>query len=97
MAATPHLAIPTATPLEPLASFAKRCRQMRLSRSGSAHQDQIVRGMHEGRARQLLDLRLRQGRFRPIDVGEIPMHREPRRLQLIAQAAHLAIGQFGVD
>jgi hypothetical protein len=25
------------------------------------------------------------------------MRREPRRLELIAQASHLAIGQFGVD
>lgn len=56
-----------------------------------------MRRFHKPGARQLLDLRLRQRRFRPIDAGEIPMHREARRLELIAQAAHLPIGQFGLD
>jgi hypothetical protein len=38
-------------------------RDMRLARPGPAHKDQVVRGFHECRAGQLLDLRLRQGRF----------------------------------
>jgi hypothetical protein len=70
---------------------------MRFARPGSAHQDQIVRGLHERRAGQLLDLRSRQRRFHPIDPGQIPVHREPRRLELIAQASHLPISQFGVN
>ncbi len=78
MAATPHLAIPTATPLEPLASFAQGRRQMGLRGTRATDQDQIVRGLHKPGAGQLLELCLRQRRFRPIDAGKIPMHREPR-------------------
>jgi hypothetical protein len=80
-----------------LASFAQGRRQVSFPGAGSADQDQIVRRFHKPGARQLLDLRLRQWRFRPIDAGEIPMHREPRRLELIPQAANLPIGQFGLD
>ena len=75
----------------------KSRRQVRLAGPGSTHQDQIVRGFHKASTGQLLDLRLRQRRFRPIDPGQIPMHREARRFKLIAQASHLAIGQFGVN
>ena len=53
--------------------------------------------LHEGSARQLLDLALWQWRLRPIDPGEIAMHREASCLELIAQAANLAIGKLGFD
>jgi hypothetical protein len=72
-------------------------RQVCLPGARSAHQNQIVRRFHKGRACQLLDLGVWQRRFRPIDPGQIPMHREPRRLELVTQAANLTIGQFGLD
>ena len=70
---------------------------MRLPRAGSPDQDQIVRSFHKGGARQLLDLGLWQRRFRPIDPGQISMHREARGLDLVTQAANLAVGKFGID
>ena len=56
-----------------------------------------MRGLHEGGARQLLDLRLWQRRFRPIDARQIPMHREAGGLELVTQTANLAIGELGLD
>ena len=56
-----------------------------------------MRGYHEGCGRQLLDLRLRQRGLSPFDAGQIAVHREARGLELIAQAADLAIGEFGFD
>jgi hypothetical protein len=71
-----------------------QCRHdMRFSGACSADQNQIVRGFHEGRGCQLLNLSLEQRRFGPIDSSQIAMHREARRLELVTQAAHLAISQ----
>jgi len=71
--------------------------QVGFAGSGSAYQDQVVRCFHKGGARQLLDLGLWQRRFRPIDPGQIAMHREARGLDLVTQAANLAVGKFGID
>ena len=73
------------------------CRDVSFSGAGAADQDQIVRGRHEGGGRQLLDLRLRQRGFGPFDAGQVAMHREAGCLELVAQTADLAIGEFGFD
>jgi hypothetical protein len=73
------------------------CGQVGFAGAGAADQDQVMRGRHEGCAGQLLDLRLRQGRFGPIKPGQIAVYRKARDLELVAQAADLAIGELGLD
>ena len=73
----------------------QRCRGMGFLGSRSADQDQILRRFHKGRGGQCLDVGLCQRCFGPVDAGEIAMRREPRCLELVAQAAKLAIGEFG--
>jgi hypothetical protein len=51
-----------------------------------------MRGFHKGRACQLLDLRLRKRRLRPINPGQISMHWKARRLELVAQSTNLGVG-----
>ena len=66
-------------------------RQMGLSRPGPTDQNQVVGALHESCGRQLLNLRLWQGRFRPVNASKVTMNRETCRLHLVAQAAHLTI------
>ena len=47
--------------------------------------------------RQLFDLRLRQRGFGPFDAGQVAVRGEARGFELIAQAADLTIGEFGLD
>ena len=44
-----------------------------------------MRRLHEGRGRHLLDLRLWQGCFRPIDPSQVAVDWEARDLELVAQ------------
>lgn len=71
--------------------------QMSFAGARAAHQDQIMRGLHEGGTGQLLDLGLAQRCFRPVDPGQIAVHGEACGFELIAQAAYLAIGELGFD
>jgi len=61
------------------------------------HQDQVVRGLHEGGAGQQLDLHLRSRRIGPVDPSQVPMHREACDLELVTQTPHLAVGELGID
>ena len=63
----------------------------------AADQDQVVRAVHKGGAGQLLDLPLIEGRFGPVDGAQVTMDWKAGSLELIAQAAHLPIGLFGLD
>ena len=49
-----------------------------------------------GRSCQCLDAGFSQRRFCPVDAGKIAMQRKVRCLELITQAANLAIGEFGL-
>ena len=56
---------------------------MGFTRPGSTDQNQVVGALHEGACRQLLDLRLRERRFRPVDPGAAARPQRqarPRRL-----------------
>jgi hypothetical protein len=46
---------------------------------------------------QLLNLRLWQWRFRPVDARQVTMNREACRLHLVAQAAHLPIRLLSIN
>jgi hypothetical protein len=58
----------------------RRYRYMGFAGSGSADQDEVLCRFHEGRSCQCLDVGFWQRRFRPVDAGEIAMHREARCL-----------------
>ncbi len=73
------------------------CGDVDFAGAGATDQDQIARGRHEAGGCQLLDLRLRQRCFGPVDACEVAMRREARGFQLVAQAAHRAIGKLGLD
>jgi hypothetical protein len=70
---------------------------MGLPRPRATHQNQVVGALHEGAGRQLLNLRLRQRRFRPVDPGQVAVDRETGCLHLVTQAAHLSIRLFGIN
>lgn len=70
---------------------------MRLACTGSADQDQVMGLFHEGGRSQLLDMRLGQRCFRPLELGQIPVNREACRLDLVTQAARLSIGLLCFD
>ena len=65
--------------------------------AGATHEDQVAGAVHEGGAGQLLNLGLRQGSFGPVNAGQITVHRKAGGLELVAQAAHLPVGEFGSD
>lgn len=75
----------------------QRGGQVGFAGAGAADQDQVMRAVHEGAAGQLLDLPLIERGFLPVETAEVAMNRETGGLELIAQAAHLAIRLLGLD
>ncbi|MNF55759.1 hypothetical protein D3C84_372320 [compost metagenome] len=75
----------------------QRSGQVGFAGAGTADQNQVMRAVHEGAAGQLLDLLVIERSFLPVETAEVAMNREAGGLELIAQAAHLAICLLGLN
>jgi hypothetical protein len=70
---------------------------MRLAGPRTADEDDVVRGLGEGRAVELAHQRFIDGAAAELEAGQVAVRAEARRLHLVGDQAHRALGPFGLQ